>query len=69
MLEVVVLYIESAASITDARLEISGMPYRCGQRQVDVDQLVVEVLTRRVEQPRQLAEKLPGLPSGIGASD
>ena len=68
-LEVVVFYIEPTASITDARLEIGGVPFRCGQRQVNVDQLVIEVLTRGVEQPRELAEKLPGLPSGIGAGD
>ena len=45
-LEVVVFYVEPTASITDARLEIGGVPFRCGQRQVNVDQLVVEVLRR-----------------------
>ena len=69
MLEVVVFYIEPTASITDARPEVGGVSFRCGQRQVNVDQLVVEVLTRGVEQPRELAEKLPGLAPGIGPGD
>ena len=41
--------IEPATGITDARPEIGGVPFRCGQRQVNVDQLVIEVLTRGVE--------------------
>ena len=48
-LEVVVFYIEPTASITDARLEFGSVPFRCGQRQVNVDQLVIEVLTRGIE--------------------
>jgi hypothetical protein len=56
VLEVVILYVEPTAGIEHTGLEPGGVPFRGGQREVDVDELVIEVLPCRVKQPGQLAK-------------